>query len=163
MSFWELLKQVFSPAQFTYFRYGILDVCSLDQTAHVRSLILPDDVHKRYSSFYLISLVGSSLTGVLAYGISQMGGLGGLQAWQWIFVIEGLLTCLVAVIGYVLLVNFPQDAHKARHFLSQREIEFVLHQIDRDRLDSKEEPFTWPSFLRPALDWKIWGFALIFL
>ncbi|KAJ5190456.1 phthalate transporter [Penicillium cinerascens] len=121
------------------------------------------DVHKRYSSFYLISTVGASLTGILAYGISQMGGLGGLQAWQWIFVIEGLLTCVIAVIGYMLLVNFPQDAHKARHFLSQREIEFVLHQIDLDRRDAKEEAFTWSAFLRPALDWKIWGFALIFM
>lgn len=163
MSFWEFLKQVFSQAQFTYFRCGILDVCSIYKPPHIRSLKLPDDVHKRYSSFYLISTVGASLTGVLAYGISQMGGLGGLQAWQWIFVIEGLLTCVIAVIGYMLLVNFPQDAHKARHFLSQREIEFVLQQIDRDRRDAKEEPFTWSAFLRPALDLKVWGFALIFL
>ncbi|KAJ5136210.1 phthalate transporter [Penicillium atrosanguineum] len=121
------------------------------------------DVHKRYSSFYLISIVGSSLTGILAYGISQMGGLGGLQAWQWIFVIEGLLTCVIAVIGYLLLVDLPQDAHKARHFLSRQEIDFVIHKIDQDRHDAKDEPFTWSAFLMPALEWKVWGFAMIFL
>ncbi|KAJ5793190.1 phthalate transporter [Penicillium pulvis] len=121
------------------------------------------DVHKRYSSFYLLSTIGASLSGVLAYGFMQMAGLGGLSAWQWIFVMEGLLTCVIAVIGYWLLISFPQDAHKARNFLSPREIEFILRRIDRDRSDADDEAFSLSSFLAPALDLKIWGFGLIFL
>ncbi|KAJ6126798.1 phthalate transporter [Penicillium sp. IBT 18751x] len=121
------------------------------------------DVHKRYSSFYLISIVGSCFTGILAYGISHMGGVAGIRAWRWIFIIEGLLTCVIAVTGYILLVDFPQEAHKARHFLSRQEIDFVIHKIDQDRQDAKEEPFTWSAFLTPALEWKVWGFAMIFL
>ncbi|KAJ5644597.1 phthalate transporter [Penicillium longicatenatum] len=121
------------------------------------------DVHKRYSSFYLLSTIGASLSGVLSYGFMQMAGLGGLSAWQWIFVMEGLLTCLIAVVGYWLLINFPQDAHKARNFLSPREIEFILRRIERDRSDADDEVFSLSSFLEPALDLKIWGFGLIFL
>ncbi|KAJ5826182.1 phthalate transporter [Penicillium riverlandense] len=121
------------------------------------------DVHKRYSSFYLISTIGASLSGVLAYGFMQMAGLGGLSAWQWIFVMEGLLTCVLAVIGYFLIISFPQDAHKAHHFLSRQELDFVLHQLERDRRDVKEEAFSWSAFLKPALELKVWGFAMIFL
>ncbi|KAJ5168103.1 phthalate transporter [Penicillium canariense] len=121
------------------------------------------DVHKRYSSFYLISTVGASLSGVLAYGFMQMAGLGGLNAWQWIFVMEGLLTCILAVFGYILIISFPQDAHKAHNFLSQREIDFVLHQIDRDQHDVEDEHFSWSAFLKPGLELKVWAFAMIFL
>jgi MFS family permease len=52
-----------------------------------------DEVHKRYSSFYLISVTGSLLSGILAYGFAQMGGLANLAPWRWIFIMEGLLTC----------------------------------------------------------------------
>jgi hypothetical protein len=53
-----------------------------------------DEVHKRYSSFYLISVIGGSLSGVLAYGFMQMAGLAELAAWKWIFSMEGILTCV---------------------------------------------------------------------
>ncbi|OQD88191.1 hypothetical protein PENANT_c004G08694 [Penicillium antarcticum] len=124
---------------------------------------LADEVHKRYSSFYLISVIGGSLSGVLAYGFMQMAGLAGLAAWKWIFIMEGILTCVLAVVGFLLLVSFPQDVQKSRNFLSSREIEFVLWRIEQDRQDVEEEPFTLSAFMKPALEWKVWGFAIIFL
>jgi hypothetical protein len=39
-----------------------------------------DKVHKRYSSFYLISVIGGALSGVLAYGFMQITGLAELAA-----------------------------------------------------------------------------------
>ena len=126
-------------------------------------LINKDEVHKRYSSFYLISVIGGSLSGVLAYAFIQMAGLGNLSAWRWIFIMEGILTCVLVVIGFLLLVSFPRDVHKSHRFLSSQEIEFVLRRIERDRQDVEEEPFSLSAFMRPALEWKVWGFAMIFL
>ncbi|KAJ5994684.1 hypothetical protein N7481_001661 [Penicillium waksmanii] len=51
-----------------------------------------------------------------------MGGLGGLRAWQWVFAIDGLLTCLIAVIGYMLLVKMH-----TRHASSCRSEKLVLY------------------------------------
>jgi len=36
--------------------------------------------------------VGSALAGLLAYGLMQMKGLGGLNGWRWIFIME----CIVS-------------------------------------------------------------------
>lgn len=41
-----------------------------------------DDMARRYAFNYLIGLVGSSFSGILAYAFIQMHGLAGLQAWQ---------------------------------------------------------------------------------
>ncbi|KAI9873360.1 MAG: hypothetical protein M1830_000501 [Pleopsidium flavum] len=37
-----------------------------------------------------------------------------------------------------------------------------MDRVQRDRGDAKTEPFTVGKFLRPALDLKVWGFAMCF-
>jgi MFS family permease len=120
-------------------------------------------VHKRYSSFYLISSVGSSLSGILAFCFMQMAGLAGLDAWRWIFIMEGLLTIVVSGVGFLLLVNFPQEAHKSWRFLTGKEEAYIIRRINKDRQDADKEAFALGKFLKPALDLKVWGFAFIFL
>ncbi|KAI9801542.1 MAG: hypothetical protein M1825_003221 [Sarcosagium campestre] len=120
------------------------------------------DMQKRYSVFYLIGCFASALAGILAYGLMQMKGLADLNGWRWIFIIEGIITCLIGIAGYWLLVDFPEQAHKSWKFLNAEEVAFIVRRVTKDRDDVKAEPFKLSRFLRPALDLKIWGFALIF-
>jgi hypothetical protein len=60
-------------------------------------------------------------------------------------------------------VDFPEKGHKAFKFLTQNECAFVIRRLNRDRGDADPESFDLKKFLRPALDPKIWGFAMIFL
>lgn len=77
---------------------------------------------------------------------------------------EGIITCLLGIGGYFLIVPFPdQQAWKAKGFLTQREVEYVIAKVDEDRGDAITEAFTWGRFLRPARQLKVWGFALMFL
>lgn len=64
---------------------------------------------------------------------------------------------------FVFMVDFPEKAHKSWKFLNERESAFIVRRINRDRADGNEEPFTFKRFFSPALDLKIWGFALICL
>jgi MFS family permease len=140
------------------------------------------DIQKRYSVFYLIGSMASAFASILAYGLMQMKGLGGLNGWRWIFIMQGVvscestssrscyllrfkkITCIVGIGGYFGLVDFPDKAAKSSwRFLSERECNFILRRVEKDRGDTHLEPFTLGRFLRPGLDPKIWGFALIFL
>jgi MFS family permease len=49
------------------------------------------EVHKRLSWWYLIGTMSSALGGILSYAFSQMKGLQGLNAWRWIFIMEGIV------------------------------------------------------------------------
>lgn len=120
------------------------------------------EVQKRYSVFYIIGSLASACAGILAYGLMQMDGIQGLRGWQWIFIIEGIITCVIGVIGYVLVVDFPDGNRQNWKFLSARETKFVLARVNRDRQDAHQEPFALGKFLRPGLDPKIWGYGLIF-
>lgn len=61
-----------------------------------------------------------------------------------------------------MLVDFPDRAAKSWHFLNQRECDFIVRRINADRHDGNAEPFSLKKFLKPGLDLKIWGFAMIF-
>jgi len=74
------------------------------------------------------------------------------------------MTCLVGIGGYFALVDFPdRAAKKAWRFLNERECNFIIRRINKDRQDAEAEPFSMKVWLSSGLDLKIWGFAIIFL
>ncbi|RFU80817.1 phthalate transporter [Trichoderma arundinaceum] len=120
------------------------------------------EVGKRYSMFYLLGCVASAFAGILAYGLMQLNGRENLTGWRWIFIIEGTLTCALGVAGYWLLVDFPDSPRLTWNFLGQREREWIVHRIQKDRGDTKVPPFNFKKFLGGGADWKIWAYAMIF-
>lgn len=122
-----------------------------------------DDVHKRFSLFYGISICGSSFSGLLAFGFMQMDGVGGLSGWRYIFIWEGVLTILIGLISALLVVDFPQNAQRSWHFLQERELKHILTILENDRKDVAVEPFDRSQFVTALSDFKIWAFSIIYL
>jgi len=170
---------------------GVLEAGFFPGAAYVLSCWYPRyEIQKRYAVFYLIGSLSSAFSGVLAYGFSHMNGLGnlgpiysqhiaptkanpaggimtGIAGWRWIFIMQGLLTCIAAVVGAFTIADFPENAAKkskslAMAFLSQKEADFIVARIEKDRRDVVAEPFNMGNYLRGALDLKIWGFAALF-
>jgi predicted MFS family arabinose efflux permease len=75
---------------------------------------------------------------------------------------EGILTCILGIIAYFALVPFPEKAYGTRFFLKDRELDFVIAHIDKDREDVELEPFNIRKYLKAGLDWKVWGFFMIY-
>ncbi|RVX72343.1 hypothetical protein B0A52_04548 [Exophiala mesophila] len=122
------------------------------------------DMQKRYAAFYSLGLVASGCSGILAYGVQQMAGLGGLEGWRWIFIIFGLMTVVAAILGFIFLVDFPDVALHKNHwrFISRDEIEFIIRRINKDRSDADSEPWNFRKWAGAGKDWKLWVFALQF-
>lgn len=49
----------------------------------------------RMAIFFSAATAAGAFGGLLARGITEMDGLGGLDGWAWIFILEGLLTFIV--------------------------------------------------------------------
>lgn len=92
----------------------------------------------------------------------QLKGREGLNGWRWIFILEGVITCVLAIGSYWLLVDFPDSKRKTWGFLNQRERQFIVNRIQRDRGDSTVPKFNLRKFLGGGADWKIWAYAMIF-
>jgi hypothetical protein len=76
---------------------------------------------------------------------------------------EGIITLVIAVIGYFVLVNFPdQSGNLSWKFLSEHELNWVMRRIDNDREDAGVEPFNLRKWASSGLDLKIWAFSFIY-
>lgn len=60
------------------------------------------ELQKRNTVFFLIGSLASALSGILAYGIIQMDGLGGLSGWRCIFAVSPLLIVPLGTSDYPL-------------------------------------------------------------
>ncbi|RTE76024.1 hypothetical protein BHE90_009516 [Fusarium euwallaceae] len=122
------------------------------------------ELHRRYSGFYLIGVLANGFAGVLAssnYWFKD--GVGNYRGWRWIFIIEGVVTVVIAAVGYFTLVDFPdRSTTKSWNFLSERECQWVIRRISADRDDADAEAFNLKKWAASGLDLKVWGFALCF-
>ncbi|KAK3060502.1 hypothetical protein LTS18_008402, partial [Coniosporium uncinatum] len=124
------------------------------------------EVQKRFSAFYLLALLASGCGSIFAYGLMQMKGVGGLNGWRWIFIMEGIITVLLGLIGYIIIVDFPDKSTKRGlflpPFLTLAEASVVLARIERDRGDAVVDKLTARTVLHHLKDWKIWEFAWLY-
>ncbi|KAJ4223246.1 hypothetical protein NW757_014377 [Fusarium falciforme] len=143
------------------------------------------ELQKRNAVFYLIGTTMSAFSGVLALGFSQLDGHGagpswwgrvavdketgaitvqsGISGWRWIFILQGVLTCVVAGFAYLTVLGFPDAvSHVLGLKLSKRETDFIVARIELDRGDATAERFSLREYMANAYDLKIWGFAALF-
>lgn len=105
----------------------------------------------RMALFFSAATAAGAFGGLLARGISEMDGLGGKPGWAWIFIIEGLLTLVVAAFAKWAIYDYPSTAN----FLTQEERVEVESRLKLDRTSLADEYHI--KYLYHALkDWKIW-------
>jgi MFS family permease len=116
----------------------------------------------RQALFFSAASVAGAFSGLLAFGIAHMDGVGGLEGWRWIFILEGILTVVVAVVAFFVLYDFPETAT----FLTEEERAFVVYRLKyQDFKDEQEDgavrvaqddTFQWKFVKSAFLDWQIW-------
>lgn len=138
---------------------GVFEATLFPGAAYLISCWYPrKQMATRNSFFYTLSIVVSGLSSILGWGISQLDGRRGLGGWQWIFIIEGAITILVGLLGYLLIHDFPDKAS----FLTEDEREMVQTRIQRDRGDAVPDGMTWQKLGTYLVDVKIWVWGFMF-
>jgi MFS family permease len=86
------------------------------------------EAQKRFSFFFSSTSLAGAFGGLLASGIGKMDGIRGYHGWRWIFIIEGLVTCVVSFIWFFVIPDFPEEVK----WLSEEEREFVKGRLAKD-------------------------------
>jgi len=121
----------------------------------------------RQALFFSAASVAGAFSGLLPFGIAHMDGVGNLAGWRWIFILEGILTVIVAVIAYFTLYDFPETAT----FLTEEERAFVVYRLKyqnyKEEADggvrvAQDDSFQWKFVKAAFLDWQIWTNILVY-
>ncbi|PWY89350.1 MFS general substrate transporter [Aspergillus heteromorphus CBS 117.55] len=107
-------------------------------------------------------VIGLATGYIVDYGLNLLDGSAGLQGWRWMYLIQGLITCVLGLATYWWIVDFPENAHHSFRFLSEREARIAAQRIRADRDDVLPEPFSWRQALAPFADLKLYGFACMY-
>ncbi|KIJ55530.1 hypothetical protein M422DRAFT_24098 [Sphaerobolus stellatus SS14] len=118
------------------------------------------ELNARVSIFFSGATLAGAFGGLLAFGIRQMAGVGGKNGWQWIFILEGLLTLVCALPALWLVPDFPQDSN----ILSPPDRAKWLHRLTLSQgVTNAALPYTRQQVVRGLLDWKTYVYSLLYL
>ncbi|KLJ05763.1 hypothetical protein EMPG_10803 [Blastomyces silverae] len=108
----------------------------------------------RQALFFSAASVAGAFSGLLAFAIAKMDGVAGLEGWRWIFILEGILTVLVAVFAFFAIHDYPETAK----FLTEEERVWVIHRLRYQYSDNavEKEKFQWKDVKDALLDWQIY-------
>jgi MFS family permease len=110
--------------------------------------------------FFAITNLAGVFSAVLSYGISYMDGLGGLSAWRWVFLLEGLFTILFAGVVWYALPDYPQSP-KSNRWFTVKEQEFLSARLTENQAQTGEKNFDWNQIKASLRDPKLWTFMLL--
>ncbi|KAF2642843.1 putative MFS transporter [Massarina eburnea CBS 473.64] len=112
----------------------------------------------RMSIFYTGNLIASSFSGLIAAGVfAGLDGKHGLEGWRWLFLLQGVVTVGVAVVGFFILPDAPLQTR----WLSQAQRELAHARIARDTTQRRENINIWKGLREACMDYRTWVFALM--
>ncbi|RPA87820.1 MFS transporter [Ascobolus immersus RN42] len=113
---------------------------------------------KRFTFFFLSTALAGAFGGLLAYGIGNIEARG-LSPWRWIFILEGIMTCVVGVVSYWACPDFPEDVK----WVNDEEREFIRKRLAKDVGEAqKDEKIRLRDLSVIFTDYKFMSAALLY-
>ncbi|KAF4922841.1 putative transporter [Colletotrichum viniferum] len=147
----------FTGLLLTRFFLGVTEAPYYPGAVYLLSLFYTrKEVATRIAILYTGNILATAFAGLIAAGIFYgMDGAGGLAGWKWLFILQGAVTFVIAVVGYFLLPDFPQNTR----WLTQEERDLAYNRMELDTVANKGETSTWNGLKQAAKDPMVWIFC----
>ncbi|KAK3335130.1 allantoate permease [Cercophora scortea] len=125
----------------------------------------PKEMAKRAMIFWLSGSVGQLFSGFLqAAAYTNLNGVHGYEGWRWLFIIDGIITLPLALMGYFFFPNLPQNGVKTwwttepEHHLSVKRLKAVgrAGKEPWTKAKAKRILLSWHTYLLPML-YVVWN------
>lgn len=122
------------------------------------------EVASRLAYFYAGASLAGAFSGLLAYIISHMDGMAGLEGWRWIFLIEGAFTVFC---GLFVPFTLPDSPHTARLFTPE-EKKYLVRRLQVQTGSGQgtvtnDEKMSKKHIMSALKEWKLWFAIVIWL
>lgn len=115
------------------------------------------EIATRMSVLYTGALAATAVAGLIAIGIFEMSGLHGITGWRWLFIVQGALTFVIAVISAFIL---PDEPLKTK-WLSEAQRQLAHDRIHSDTVEVRENSSALTGLWESVKDIRLWVFVLM--
>ncbi|KAH7054285.1 major facilitator superfamily domain-containing protein [Macrophomina phaseolina] len=109
----------------------------------------------RFAIWYSSTVLSAAFSGLISYGVFQLGG--SLHGWQYLFLVEGGLTVLIALLAGLILPKNPWTCR----WLSDAEKELCVLRAQRDSTSNVGSAWDFHEGMQPFKSWQVYAWAVI--
>eukprot|EP00743_Colponemidia_sp_Colp-15_P011825 GILK01013301.1.p1 GENE.GILK01013301.1~~GILK01013301.1.p1 ORF type:complete len:543 (-),score=61.29 GILK01013301.1:222-1805(-) len=110
--------------------------------------------------FFISSTLSGFLGGIFSYLILQLDGVGGLEGWRWLFLLEGIPTVAAGISVWFYLPDSPDTCP----WLSPTERSMVMQRVhDGSAAHSLDHSISKTEIITTLTNNKVWVIAFIYL
>ncbi|EGR44881.1 uncharacterized protein TRIREDRAFT_69563 [Trichoderma reesei QM6a] len=119
-----------------------------------------DELAKRSCIFHTSGAIGSMFSGYLMAAVYHLGGRDGFKGWQWLFIINTVISLPIALAGYFMIPDVPEIT-RAWYFTKE---DIALSQM-RMELEGRANraPFTKAKLKKIFSSWHIYLLSLLYI
>ncbi|KAI7887302.1 MFS general substrate transporter [Lichtheimia hyalospora FSU 10163] len=120
-----------------------------------------NEIATRIALFWGSTVAAHAYAGILAYGILRLRGAQSMAGWQWLFLIEGVPTVLVAIIAWFYLPASPETWSR----LTLEEQRLAVSRLAEDGVHvslSDLDTSNRKQAIKALVDWKVWIWMVMF-
>lgn len=117
----------------------------------------PEERSLRIAIFLACASLAGAFGGTIAYAVGHMNGVAGLVAWRWLFILEGVPTCLFAIVILLSLPDFPESAT----WLSAEEKVLAADRMRFCGSKGGDETMTWVDTRKTLTEWRLYAHYVV--
>ncbi|EPE30844.1 MFS general substrate transporter [Glarea lozoyensis ATCC 20868] len=96
--------------------------------------------------------------GAIAFGVGHMNRVHGLSAWRWLFILEGIPSCISSVFVFCYLPDYPETVK----WLSDDEKALAKKRLLTEGSHGTGQNLTWPQAKETLTDWRLYAHYAIY-
>ena len=119
-----------------------------------------DELAKRSCIFHTSSAIATMFSGYLMAAVYHLNGKGGLAGWQWLFIVDGIVSLPIALAGYFVLPDVPEITRAP--YLTRKDIAFAQKRM---RLEGRanRQPYTRAKIKMIFSSWHIYWLVILYV
>ncbi|EMD87165.1 hypothetical protein COCC4DRAFT_209355 [Bipolaris maydis ATCC 48331] len=111
----------------------------------------------RFAYLFAATAFSGMFGGLVATGIIEIGAVGGLQAWSWLYIIEGLASLIIVPWAWY---GLPESPSKAKFWTPEQRETMEMRDLKRQEYMGANQ-FEWSQVISALCTWRMWTGALI--
>lgn len=118
------------------------------------------ELAKRSCIFHASGAIGSMFSGYFMAAVFDMNGVDGFKGWQWLFIINTVISLPIALAGFFMFPDVPEICRA--WYLTEDEIALAKKRMELEGR-AQRAPYTKAKFKKIFSSWRIYLLTLLYV